>query len=59
MENHGGMISTGKILIRPPEISGNPITSSSSKVGGAGEGNYEFGFAKYFCSCLELIYYMP
>jgi hypothetical protein len=26
--NHGGMISTGGILIRPPELSGNPTSSN-------------------------------
>jgi hypothetical protein len=27
MENHGGKISTGDILIRLPELSGNPTSS--------------------------------
>jgi hypothetical protein len=27
MENHGGMTSTGNVLIRPPELSGNPTSS--------------------------------
>jgi hypothetical protein len=33
MESHGGMmISAGKLLIRPPELSGNPpVQLSSSK----------------------------
>jgi hypothetical protein len=27
--------------------------------GGAGEENNEFGLAKYFCSYLQVIFYMP
>jgi hypothetical protein len=37
MQNHGGKISTrGKLLIYPPELSGNPTSSQlpSSKPGG-------------------------
>jgi hypothetical protein len=38
----------GKLLIRPPEISGSPTSShlmaNQEKLG---EGNYEFGLTKY------------
>jgi hypothetical protein len=27
IEKHGGIISTGELLIRPPELSGNPISN--------------------------------
>jgi hypothetical protein len=27
VENHGGIISTGELFIRPPELSGNPTGS--------------------------------
>jgi hypothetical protein len=27
MENHGRMTSTGKLLIRPPQLSSNPTSS--------------------------------
>jgi hypothetical protein len=30
MENHGGMIDMGKLLIRPPELSGSPIVRAIS-----------------------------
>jgi hypothetical protein len=44
MENHSGMILTGgKLLIHPPELSGN---STSSKAGGTGKEN-EFFLTKY------------
>jgi hypothetical protein len=41
MENHSGMISTGKLLIRPPELSSNPTRSHLvAKQEGIGEINY-------------------
>jgi hypothetical protein len=43
LENQGGMISTGELLIRPPELSGNPkssrLVASQEEFG---EGNDEF-----------------
>jgi hypothetical protein len=56
--DHGLMMSTGKFLIRPAELCLEILAadSSSSKVGGTGEGNHEFGLAKYFCSYLKVIF---
>jgi hypothetical protein len=31
MQNHGGMISTGKLLIRTPDLSDNQSSSSVAK----------------------------
>jgi hypothetical protein len=54
MENHGGMISVGDILIRPPELSGNPTSSHLvGKQEEFGEGNDEFGLTKFLCSYFE------
>jgi len=49
MKNRGGMISTGeKLLIRPPELSGNPTSSHLvANQEELGEGNDEFGLTKY------------
>jgi hypothetical protein len=41
------MILIGKLLIYPPEVSGNPIMPSSSKAGETDEGNYDFCPAQY------------
>jgi hypothetical protein len=49
----------GKLLIRPPERSGNPTSSHlAEKQEELGEGNYEFGFTKYLCSYFEGIFNM-
>jgi hypothetical protein len=60
MENHGGMITTEeKLLIRPPELSGNHTSSypvaNQQKLG---EGN-EYGLTNYLCSYFEGIFNMP
>jgi hypothetical protein len=54
MENHGGMMSTGKFLIRPPELSGNATSSHQVASRRNGEGNDEL--AKYICSYLLVIF---
>jgi hypothetical protein len=55
-ENKGRMISTGKLLIRPPELCGNYQESSSSKARETGEGNDEFVLTKYHCSYFTIIF---
>jgi hypothetical protein len=43
-------IDWGKLLIRPPELSGNHASSHLvARQEEPGEGNYEFGLRKYLC----------
>jgi hypothetical protein len=60
MEINGGMISTGEnsslvhqsfLAILPAETSGIKQKWAKKKI--------EFGLAKYFCSYLQLIFYVP
>jgi hypothetical protein len=47
MKNHGGMISTGEVVIRPSELSSNPTSSHIvAKEEELGERN-EFGLSVY------------
>jgi hypothetical protein len=42
-------INRGRLLIRPPELSGNPTSRAAwYQTGGTGEGNDNLGLAKYF-----------
>jgi hypothetical protein len=45
-------INRGKFLIHPPELSGNPTKSSSSKAGGTGKVNDAFCLTKYLSHAL-------
>jgi hypothetical protein len=57
MENHGGMISSGKLLIRLPELYGNSTNSHLiANVGELGDGNDKVGLRGIFCLCLEVIF---
>jgi hypothetical protein len=49
----------GNLLIRPPELSGNPTGIHLAAKQKLGQGNYEFGLTKYFCSYFEEIFNMP
>jgi hypothetical protein len=54
IENHGGMnMHRGKLLTRPPELSGNPTSSHLVPTRKDGGGSDKLGQAKYFC------YYFP
>jgi hypothetical protein len=61
MENHGGMILAGeKLLIHPPQLSGNPTSSHLvAKQEKLDKGNDEFGLMKYLCSYFKGIFNMP
>jgi hypothetical protein len=52
-------VNRGKLLICSPELSGNPTSRAIwYKAGGTGKGKDEFDPAKYFCSYLQIIFYM-
>jgi hypothetical protein len=52
-------VDRGKV-IRLPELSGNPTSRVIwQQAGRTGEGNDKFGLAKYFCSYLQVTFYMP
>jgi hypothetical protein len=57
LENQGGMISTGELLIRPPELSGNPkssrLVASQEEFG---EGNDEFSLPSIFVHASRVIF---
>jgi hypothetical protein len=61
MEDHGANnVNRERLLIRPPELSGNPTSRVIwYQAGGVDELNYEFGLAKYLCAYLQVIFYMP
>jgi hypothetical protein len=60
MENHGRMISTGKLLIRPPELSGNPTSSHIvANKGEFGEGSDTFCLRRNFVHTYKCFFYMP
>jgi hypothetical protein len=60
MENYDGMISTGELLIRLPELSGNPTSSNLvAKQEKLDEGDDKFGLTKYLCSYLEGFFNIP
>jgi hypothetical protein len=62
MENLGGMILTGgKLMINPPELSGHPTSSHlSSNAGGTGKRNDEFCLKEYlFLSYFEGFFNVP
>jgi hypothetical protein len=55
MKKHGGMISTEKTSDSSTRVLWQSYQlSPSSKVRGTGEGNDEFGFAKYYSLCLQV-----
>jgi hypothetical protein len=57
MENHGGMIAAGELLIPPQQLSVIPtIKSSSNKSLALSQGNDKLGFTKYLCSYFEMIF---
>jgi hypothetical protein len=51
----------GKLLISiyHSSLAIPPAESSSSKTGGIGKGNYEFGLTKYLCSYFKGFFNMP
>jgi hypothetical protein len=49
MESHGSMISRGKLLIRPPELSSNPTSSNLV-------GNRRNGRNKLFMPCAVFLF---
>jgi hypothetical protein len=54
MENHDGMMQQKKLLICPPELSGNPTSRVSwQQAGVTGEGNNEFGLANNFLNAIK------
>jgi hypothetical protein len=46
----------GKLLICPPELSGNPTSSHLVASRRNGQKEWEFGLVKYFCSYLHVIF---
>jgi hypothetical protein len=55
MEDHGGMLATWENSCFIHQALWQVYQqSSSSTAGRTGEGNYEFGLAKYFCSYFEV-----
>jgi hypothetical protein len=53
-------VSSGKLLIRPPELSLNPTSSHPvATQEELGEGNHEFGLMKYLLSYFEGTFNMP
>jgi hypothetical protein len=59
MENHGGMASTGeKWFVCQSSLAILPAVNWQ-QAGRTGEGNDKFGLAKYFCSYLQVTFYMP
>jgi hypothetical protein len=49
-------VDRGKLLILPPELSGNPTSSHLVTSRKNGRKEWEFGFPKYFYSYLQLIF---
>jgi hypothetical protein len=59
MEIHGGMISSGKLLIRLPELYGNSTSSHLIvNMEELGDANDKVGLRGIFCSYLEVIFNM-
>jgi hypothetical protein len=59
MENHGGMISTVQLIIRPTELFGNPISSHLVAKQKELAKNNKFCSTKYLFSYFEGLFNMP